>query len=120
MKHFTIIIVLLLCIFVSQSFASVNGSPATITKQSSHNRLNLEGTQELVPVKGIVTDVDGNPIRNVSIYEKGTNNGTTTATDGSYTINVSSVASTLVFTSVGYITQASTVSSNQQVNIVLL
>ena len=120
MKHFTIIIVLLLCIFVSQSFASVNGSPATITKQSSHNRLNLVGTQELVPVKGIVTDVDGNPIRNVSIYEKGTKNGTTTATDGSYTINVSSVASTLVFTSVGYITQESTVSSNQQVNIVLL
>jgi TonB-linked SusC/RagA family outer membrane protein len=119
MKHFTIILVLFLCIFVLQSFASVNDSPVTTTKQSSHNRLNFEGTQELVPVKGTVTDVDGNPIGNVSIYEKGTNNGTTTAADGSYSINVSNIAATLVFTSVGYTTQESPVPSSQIINVTL-
>src|SRR5690606_40018553 len=48
------------------------------------------------------------------------NNGTTTAEDGSYSINVSNIAATLVFTSVGYTTQENPVPDSQMINVTLL
>ena len=52
-------------------------------------------------VTGKVTDDKGLPIPNVSILVKGTNAGTVTGTDGSYSLAVPANGKTLVFSSVG-------------------
>lgn len=119
MKHFAIILVLFLGLFVLQSFSKANGSSLTATKQSNNIRLNFEETQEQVPIKGKVTDIDGSPISNVSVHEKGSNNATATATDGSYTIDVNSIDAVLVFTYVGYRTQEIVVGNRSTVDVVL-
>jgi TonB-linked SusC/RagA family outer membrane protein len=53
-------------------------------------------------VSGVVRDTAGMGVPRVSVTEKGTTNTTVTTTDGSFTINVSSGQSTLLFTSVGF------------------
>ncbi|MFT4019060.1 MAG: TonB-dependent receptor, partial [Agriterribacter sp.] len=55
-----------------------------------------------VPITGKVINEKGEPLPGVSVLEKGTNNGTTTKPDGSFTLDVSSAKATLVFTYVGY------------------
>lgn len=52
-------------------------------------------------ITGKVTDANGLGIPNVSVIIKGTNTGTTTTTDGSYSITVSPSAKVLIFSSVG-------------------
>jgi TonB-linked SusC/RagA family outer membrane protein len=52
-------------------------------------------------ITGKVTDAQGNGIPNASVTVKGTNNGTTTSADGSYSITVPANA-TLVISSVGF------------------
>src|SRR5688572_20978137 len=52
-------------------------------------------------ITGTVTDDKGIPIPNASVVLKGTNSGTVTKADGSYTITVPSDASILVFSAVG-------------------
>jgi TonB-linked SusC/RagA family outer membrane protein len=60
-------------------------------------------------IKGKVTDSrDGTPLPNVNITVKGTNNGTTTGSDGRFTIKASTGA-TLVFSSIGFSEQEVTV-----------
>jgi TonB-linked SusC/RagA family outer membrane protein len=54
-------------------------------------------------VSGTIIDESGSPIPGVSVLEKGTTNGTTTDTDGKYTISVGANA-TLVFSFIGYTT----------------
>ncbi|HWJ28974.1 MAG TPA: carboxypeptidase-like regulatory domain-containing protein [Flavisolibacter sp.] len=56
-------------------------------------------------LSGKVTSSDGSPIPNVSVIVKGTNIGTTTASDGSYSLSVPEGAKTLIFSSVGLIQQ---------------
>ena len=56
-------------------------------------------------VSGKVTDSNGAGIENASVRIKGTSGGTTTAIDGSFTIRVSSGNATLVFSSVGFVSQ---------------
>ncbi len=51
-------------------------------------------------ISGKVTDENGSPLANVSVQVKGTQTGTTTLYDGSYSLPVSSGAKTLVFSSV--------------------
>ncbi|PRD49023.1 TonB-dependent receptor [Sphingobacterium haloxyli] len=106
-------------LFVSQSFSKENGSPVTASEQRNI-RLNVGGAQELIPITGSVTDVNGNPISNVSVQEKGTNTGTVTAIDGSYAINVSNGAATLIFTYVGYEVQEIVVENKPTIDVVLL
>jgi TonB-dependent SusC/RagA subfamily outer membrane receptor len=60
-------------------------------------------------VTGKVTDENGTPLSDVTIQVKGTNTGTSTTPQGSFSITVSSGNSTLIFTSIGY--------EEQQVNI---
>jgi hypothetical protein len=54
-----------------------------------------------VGVKGIVTDVAGEPVAGANVVEKGTTNGVITDVDGSFSLNVSSEG-TLVISYVGY------------------
>src|SRR5688572_3845755 len=50
-------------------------------------------------ITGRVTDEKGAPLANVSVMVKGTNSGTITRDDGSYTLALPSNARTLVFSS---------------------
>lgn len=56
-------------------------------------------------IKGRIVGEDAAPIPGVSIIEKGTNNGTTTNTDGRFTLNVKDQDAVLVISNIGYVTQ---------------
>src|SRR5258706_1593906 len=51
-------------------------------------------------ISGKVTDDKGNPVENASVLVKGTNTGTVTKADGSYSITVPANAKTLIISSI--------------------
>ena len=55
-------------------------------------------------ITGTVIDADNFPLPGVTVYEKGTTNGTTTDMEGQYSIDVSP-GDTLVFSFIGYLTR---------------
>lgn len=63
---------------------------------------------------------DGSPLPGVNILIKGTTSGTATAPDGSYTLNVSSLQDTLVFSYIGYQTQTVPINGRSTVNVILV
>jgi Ca-activated chloride channel family protein len=70
-------------------------------------------------LNGKVVDAAGAPVKGVYIYEKGTNNGTFSNTDGTFHIKLSSSKSTLVFSSIGYDTKELVISGQSNVVITL-
>ena len=72
------------------------------------------------PVKGKITDESGNPIPGVNILIKGTNKGVSSASDGTYSVNVSDDKAVLAFSFVGFITQDVSVGSRSIVNVSLV
>lgn len=81
----------------------------------------IEGnTPELaITISGKVSDAGGEPLANVSIVEKGTNNGTRTGIDGSFSITLTTGNAVLVISYVGYITQEIAVGDKTTVNVQL-
>lgn len=74
--------------------------------------------KKLISISGQVTDSpDGAPLPGVNILEKGTSNGVATDADGKFTLNVSSEASILVFSFIGYVTQEITVGNQSVINV---
>jgi TonB-linked SusC/RagA family outer membrane protein len=69
------------------------------------------------PVTGKVLNARGEPIAGVTVQEKGTNNGTTTHDDGSFTLQVTGAEATLVFSYIGYQRQEVPVSGRTDWNI---
>lgn len=69
-------------------------------------------------ISGTVTDSSGEPLPGVNIFEKNTNNGTTTDFDGNYTISVGDNA-TLVFSFVGFEQTEEVVGGRTTVNVSL-
>ncbi len=63
-------------------------------------------------VTGRITDAAGLPLVGASVQVKGTTIGTTTNTDGAFSLKVPSTASTLVVTSVGYTQQEVTIGTS--------
>ncbi len=55
-----------------------------------------------VVVKGVVTGEGGQPVAGASVQIKGTTTGTTTGSDGTFSLNVPDLNVTLVISSVGY------------------
>lgn len=55
-----------------------------------------------IPVSGKVINDKGEPLPGVSVLEKGTNNGTTTKADGTFTLEASKTNAVLVFSYVGF------------------
>lgn len=63
----------------------------------------IDAIAQNTTVTGTVTDADGKPIENVSVAVKGTNNGTTTAANGTFRLVVTKPSGNrLVFSSVGF------------------
>src|SRR5690606_26417555 len=69
-------------------------------------------------ISGKVTDAGGNGLPGITVLEKGTNNGTTTDSDGNYTLTVGPDA-TLVFSFIGFVTQEIPLSSSPVINVTM-
>jgi len=70
-------------------------------------------------INGIVLDENSQPIPGVSILEKGTNNGVETDFDGNYSMDVSSMNSILVFSSIGFSSQEVAVENQTIISVSL-
>ncbi|HYH15302.1 MAG TPA: TonB-dependent receptor plug domain-containing protein, partial [Flavisolibacter sp.] len=71
-------------------------------------------------ITGRVTDDKGTPLANVSVQVRGSNVGTVTNTDGTYTLAVPANGRTLVFSSVDMGTQEVNIGNQTTVNATLL
>lgn len=71
-------------------------------------------------IKGKVTDQDGEPLPGVSVVLKGTTIGTSSNTDGQYTLSVPDGTATLIFSFVGFGTQEVSVPAGSSVADVAL
>ena len=66
--------------------------------------LSFTAVAQTFRLTGRVTDEEGKPLANVSVVIKGTNNGTTTAADGTYALSAAkSSGNVLVFSSIGFV-----------------
>jgi Ca-activated chloride channel family protein len=65
----------------------------------------------------VIRAEDGNPIPGVNVVEKKTTNGVVTDIEGKYEISVKNESSTLVFSSVGFVTEEITVGSKTIIDV---
>lgn len=72
-----------------------------------------------VVVSGKITDVTGMPLAGVSVLEKGTDNGTTTKDDGSFSLSVTNANAVLQISYVGYDAYETKVTTQGAMNIQL-
>lgn len=72
-----------------------------------------------IPITGIISDVNGEPLVGAAVRIKGTNTGAVTDLDGRYLINVSDENATLVVSYLGYLTQEIEVGTKTEVNVQL-
>jgi TonB-linked SusC/RagA family outer membrane protein len=70
-------------------------------------------------ITGTVIDENGKPIANVSVVVKGTTTGTTTKTDGTYTIIVQVTAKSLIFSAVDMMTMEIAIGNNNTIDVTL-
>lgn len=70
-------------------------------------------------INGKVSTDNGDPVSFANVIEQGTSNGTTTDGDGNYSIEVSSLPATLVFSSLGFTTVEQAVTAAGTVNITM-
>lgn len=69
-------------------------------------------------INGTVKDAQGNPLTGVSVIVRGTQRGTSTGTDGSFSIDAN-VGDVLEFTRVGYQKKSVTVGQNNNLSVVM-
>ena len=71
-------------------------------------------------IRGVVSDVNGEPLIGVSVIVDGTASGTVTGLDGDYVINVSSAkGKTLVFSMIGMATKEVVIGNSTTIDVVL-
>lgn len=70
-------------------------------------------------ISGKVTDEKGNPLANVSVVVQGSNTGTVTKADGTYTISVPANARNLVFSSVDMVSTTVAIGSQTTISTVM-
>lgn len=95
---------------------------AIISKDSSKNPDNLKNLEELFQqksVSGKVTDTSGAPIPGVTVLIKGTTHGTTTDSDGNYTLAGVPQKAILVFSFVGMKSQEVNIENESVRNVIL-
>ncbi len=80
----------------------------------------IAGKVTVKDITGTVQTGDGNGIPGVNIVIKGTNNGTTTDIDGKFSINVNDENATLIFSSIGYVSQEIPLQGRSQLMVTLL
>jgi len=73
-----------------------------------------------VTVTGTVTSEEEGPIPGVNIVIEGTVTGTVTTVDGNYSIDVPGPDAVLIFSSIGYSTQAITVGDRTSIDVLMV
>src|SRR6185369_4937885 len=68
-------------------------------------------------ITGKVTDEKGSPLSNAKILIQGTNNGTSTKSDGSFSLSVPSGATALSVSIIGYITRTVSIENRSEITI---
>src|SRR4051794_26966937 len=81
--------------------------------------MNFTAFSQARTINGKVTDSSNAPLSNVSVQIKGTNTGTTTDLNGSFTLSVPSTTSVLVFTFTGMQREEMTVGEQSTINVQL-
>lgn len=74
---------------------------------------------DAVSVSGQVLDEGGRPMPGVNVVVKGTTTGTSTDTEGNYSITVENSNAVLIFSFIGYLTQEITVGNQTVINVSL-
>jgi TonB-linked SusC/RagA family outer membrane protein len=121
MKHLYVLISMALVIQVEAYSATADdrsSEPAVLT--NAEPVLFHEAVPAAIAVSGRVTDESGSPFPGVNVVVKGTVTGTTTDTDGKFTLDVPDESSVLVFSFVGYATQEITVGSRSTIDVALV
>ena len=85
----------------------------------ANNNMEQQNTRQAFVINGKISNEDGLPMANVSIMEKGTANGTTSKSDGVFTINVANAEAILVASYVGFTRQEIEVKGRSTVDITL-
>ena len=71
-------------------------------------------------IRGVVSDVNGEPLIGVSVIVDGTTSGTVTGVDGDYVLNVNSAkGKTLVFSMIGMATKEVVIGNSTTIDVVL-
>ncbi|MEQ9437409.1 MAG: SusC/RagA family TonB-linked outer membrane protein [Cyclobacteriaceae bacterium] len=82
------------------------------------------GAQESIlqqNIRGQVTDGEnGESLPGVNVLAKGTNTGTVTDGDGNYNLTVGDEVTTLVFSSIGFVTEEVAINGQEVINLVLM
>lgn len=95
-------------------------SPSSFSDETNPDLMaSVAATPADQPVSGRVRDEKGVALVGVNIQVKGTTQGTTTATDGSYRLNVPDGRTTLVFSYIGYQKQEIVVGTRTQLDVAL-
>ncbi|MBV6655200.1 MAG: carboxypeptidase-like regulatory domain-containing protein, partial [Mameliella sp.] len=79
----------------------------------------LQDISAQILISGKVTESDGAPLPWATVVVKGTDNGTETKNDGSYSIEVPDENSVLVFSFLGYGSEEVTVGERRTIDVVL-
>jgi len=105
-------LVLSFCIAVP-SYSAVNNGMG-VNDESNSNAL-----QQSKTITGKVVDEDGGALPGVSVFVKGSTNGTITDIDGKYSLNVPESAKTLVYTFIGMSPKEVAIGTQFQINVTL-
>ena len=113
-------------ILPAQQLASVRGNSLTVDQEHQHEnesfkniRPNLSAWQQTI--SGQVTDEEsGEPLPGVNVLAKGTTTGTVTDIDGNYRLTVDDAVTTLVFSSIGYISQEVEINGRTAIDLALM
>lgn len=112
----TLIQMTLAMIFSGVSTAFENHKMKILVESTTHESFSLT----LAIISGTVSDAEGNPIPGVNILVKGTTNGTSTDSDGKYTMEVLEEDAVLVFSFIGYNTQEVPVNGRTVIDVTLM
>jgi TonB-linked SusC/RagA family outer membrane protein len=101
-------------------FSLLHVTAASGWANAANDAVSDHRNRNAITVTGKVTsESDGMPLPGVNVLVKGTSMGTTTDSDGQYTIQAENENSVLVFSFIGYVTQEVTVGSRTTVDVVL-
>ena len=99
----------------------LNNTPL-IYRKISENLVAITNTAtniDDIGISGTVKNQSGNPVQGVSVIVKGTSNGTTTNSNGNYSIQVPGSQSVLQFSYIGYIAKEVVVGSQTVIDVTL-
>jgi len=102
---------------LANDFAS--SAPSVVFEDKPLHVASLDVSDPAIIVTGRVTDENGGGFPGVNVLLKGTSTGTSTDTDGKYSLSVPDENAILVFTFIGYTSQEVTVGSRTSVDISL-